>query len=174
VLFQEVDLAAFTTVFQQQNRLAAKEARALAGVSVAPDGSSPMPPVRTETVSRAPKIPSVLEPNKARNLAIALRRVPLSVGDCARAITDVDTSVIGPELAEMLLAEFVIPAEEVARISARADAGERLAETDDFVLQVALNAYILWCCVLTGPAPCCSCRASSAASRAWSCFAALT
>lgn len=127
----DVDLAAFTSVFQQQNRLPAnRPTTTLVDETSSPHG-------RTETVSRAPKVPSVLEPNKARNLAIALRRVPLSVEACAKAIADVDTKVINPELAEMLLAEFVIPSEDLARIASRAAAGDKLADTDEFVFRLS-------------------------------------
>ncbi len=71
---------------------------------------------------------------------IALRRVALSPDECAAAIAAVDMARVPPDTADLLAAEFILADDDLAKIRARAAAGEKLADVDEFVLRVRLRS----------------------------------
>ena len=88
--------------------------------------------------ARRPKGPStVLDLNRARNLAIAQRRVGTDVEEVVRAINELDFRVLPAEKAEQLGNEFVPNADELKLLTEAHASGKPMADIDDFLLRLS-------------------------------------
>ena len=92
---------------------------------------------QTPTMKR-PKEPStVLDLNRARNLAIAQRRVGTDVEEVVRAINELDFRTLPAEKSEQLCNEFVPNEEELKLLAAAQDSGKTMADIDTFLFSLS-------------------------------------
>lgn len=122
-VLQEVDFGAFKSAFRLDDNPGRKR-------------------LGTETqqtlTARRPKGPStVLDLNRARNLAIAQRRVGTDVEEVVRAINELDFRVLPAEKAEQLGNEFVPNADELKLLTEAHASGRPMADIDDFLLRLS-------------------------------------
>ncbi|EDQ84913.1 uncharacterized protein MONBRDRAFT_34498 [Monosiga brevicollis MX1] len=76
---------------------------------------------------------TVLDLNRARNLAIAQRRVGTDVDAVIAGINRLDLKVVTAEKAELLRSEYMASDEEMSMLTERHDSGKPMAEVDVFL-----------------------------------------
>lgn len=67
---------------------------------------------------------------------IALRRISLKVEACVAAVDKFDSDAVDPELAEVLLADFLPTDEELVLLKAHVSAGNKLNVLDEYLYEV--------------------------------------
>lgn len=90
---------------------------------------------RTDTRHKGPA--TVLDLNRARNLAIAQRRVGTNVEEVVRAIGELDFHALPAEKAELLRNEFVPTEDELKLLTAQHTSGRSMADMDDFLYRLS-------------------------------------